>query len=168
MPAPLFRQLDEQLPSLVWVGKRPTVHLDVLKLDLVDGGLGLPDLFLYYVAYWLQYAPLWFDDGANWEKELLEGSVCLSRLPSLLMGCSRSPPGTPFLVLQVSQVWEQDVVRVLPRALYALYARLLPLWVLRPFTHVAEMLDFGRWRDGSCNAAGDLYQNNTFITQEEY
>ncbi|KAJ1150912.1 hypothetical protein NDU88_003699 [Pleurodeles waltl] len=30
-----------------------------------------------------------------------------------------------------------------------------------------ETLDFGKWRDGSCNAAGDLYQNNKFILHEE-
>ncbi|KAJ1170710.1 hypothetical protein NDU88_002583 [Pleurodeles waltl] len=44
-----LNMLDKLFLSLVWTDKRPRVCLDVLKLDLVDGGLGLPDLFLYYV-----------------------------------------------------------------------------------------------------------------------
>ncbi|KAJ1139126.1 hypothetical protein NDU88_005503 [Pleurodeles waltl] len=77
------------------------------------------------------------------------------------MGHSRSPPGTSFLVAKVSRVWEQTIVRVLRRALYA---RLLLLRVSCPFTRVAETLDFGKWRDGGCNTVGDLYQNNAFLT----
>ncbi|KAJ1145706.1 hypothetical protein NDU88_011991 [Pleurodeles waltl] len=47
------------------IGKWPRVHMDVLKLGLLNGGLGLPDLFLYYAACWLPYAALWCDDGSN-------------------------------------------------------------------------------------------------------
>mgnify|MGYP002804442140 CR=1 FL=1 len=50
-----FKELNSLLVSLVWTGKRSRVKQETLKLDPLEGGLGLPDLQLYL----LQYAAQW-------------------------------------------------------------------------------------------------------------
>ena len=50
IPRSTFAELNSLLVSLVWAGKRNRVKLEVLKLDLEQGGLGLPDLQMYYLS----------------------------------------------------------------------------------------------------------------------
>ena len=37
----MFKEMNSLLIKIVWAGKRSRVRLDILKLDPVEGGLGL-------------------------------------------------------------------------------------------------------------------------------
>lgn len=52
----MFGTLNSLLISLVWAVCRSRVKLEILKQDMNAGGLGVPDLRLYYL---LQYAAQW-------------------------------------------------------------------------------------------------------------
>ena len=133
IPRSTFTELNSLLVSLVWAGKRNRVKLEVLKLDLEQGGLGLPDLQMYYLSELHQHATHWGTSDPNREKRLLAGVVAAEELPALLMDGGSTCRNNPFIVQQVAMAWKWAVTRVLRRAPYA---KLLPLAWLKPFRQI--------------------------------
>lgn len=50
LPETLFRQIRKSFVAFVWNDRRPRLAYDILHRSKAEGGLGLPDITLYYKA----------------------------------------------------------------------------------------------------------------------
>lgn len=86
VPQSTFRMLEKRISKFIWQNKRPRVRLKVLMSSKQKGGLGLPNLKLYYWAAQLRAMVAWIARGEmGWvsiEQSSLPG-IALDTLPFL-------------------------------------------------------------------------------------
>lgn len=85
VPASTLKMLDKPILTFIWQKKRPRVRLKSLQLPKDKGGLGLPNLKIYYWAAQINAIVAWLgnDREAIWtkiEQDSVKG-VSLSVLP---------------------------------------------------------------------------------------
>uniref|UniRef100_A0A3B4YJP5 Reverse transcriptase domain-containing protein n=1 Tax=Seriola lalandi dorsalis TaxID=1841481 RepID=A0A3B4YJP5_SERLL len=77
IPSSTFRQLDDMIGHFLWAGKRPRIKLRKLCTHMEKGGLGLPDLRLYYLAFEMaKIARYWQTSGNNVAWTEVEKEIC--------------------------------------------------------------------------------------------
>ena len=84
IPGSYFKKLDSAISSYVWNNKNPRLRRDLLRRAKQDGGLGLPDLRLYYwaanincMAYWSFYHQRTAPPGSRWRSATATQFPCL-------------------------------------------------------------------------------------------
>lgn len=60
-----FRQISKAFVSFVWKDKSPRIAYDILRRSKGEGGIGLPDMALYYRAISLVCILNWCHDNAS-------------------------------------------------------------------------------------------------------
>ncbi|KAJ1116580.1 hypothetical protein NDU88_004790, partial [Pleurodeles waltl] len=130
-----YRRLDHLLSRVVLDGKSSRLKLDILKLPLDEGGLGLPDLYLYFAATQLQHAVAWFGKRAP------AGSCGVHSLQELFLMGEGVPRDYPYLVWQLVAMWHKVVCKI---TLWVPFADSLPIWYLRPCVALQKAMSYAR------------------------
>ncbi len=61
-PSPkFFKEMNSLISKFIWGGKRPRVSLSVLQRAKPHGGLALPNLMLYHLAFQIRAMRVWVD-----------------------------------------------------------------------------------------------------------
>lgn len=59
IPQRWFNDMNKCISVFLWQGKKPKINLKKLSVTRAQGGLGIPDLYLYYFAHNCQYPLSW-------------------------------------------------------------------------------------------------------------
>uniref|UniRef100_A0A3P9KVM4 Reverse transcriptase domain-containing protein n=1 Tax=Oryzias latipes TaxID=8090 RepID=A0A3P9KVM4_ORYLA len=109
IPSSTFKILNKMISTFVWQNKKPRIRKKLLCSSKKDGGLGLPNLKLYYWAAQLRGLVEWVsqDEDTNWIK--LENyafpSVSLETAPFLGQKKWRDLKIKNNLILCTQRVW---------------------------------------------------------------
>uniref|UniRef100_A0A8C6SDT3 Reverse transcriptase domain-containing protein n=1 Tax=Neogobius melanostomus TaxID=47308 RepID=A0A8C6SDT3_9GOBI len=86
IPMSWFDDVKKMFSSFLWKDKKPKISLKKLSLQRDQGGLGIPDIFNYYIAFNIRYGLIWgykkVREARSWdwlEEQLLnENNVAFS------------------------------------------------------------------------------------------
>ena len=59
IPEHWFKEINKQFTLFLWRNKKPRISLEKLSMSRNKGGLGVPDIYLYYLAFNIRYPMLW-------------------------------------------------------------------------------------------------------------
>lgn len=59
IPKPWFANINRMFVSFLWRDKKPRINQKKLSMPRDRGGLGIPDVYLYYIAFNARYPLIW-------------------------------------------------------------------------------------------------------------
>ncbi len=64
IPETFLKEINKLLTKLLWRNKKPRISFNNLKICRKKGGLGIPDIYAYYLAFIAKYPMFWaYYDG---------------------------------------------------------------------------------------------------------
>lgn len=111
VPQSTFKLLEKMISKFIWQNKRPRIRLKMLMSGREKGGLGLPNLRLYYWAVQIRAIVAWIikDPETQWvsiEEYSLPG-IRLSTLPFLSLQSQKKISISNLWVKHTLKVWNQ-------------------------------------------------------------
>uniref|UniRef100_A0A3B4WXR4 Reverse transcriptase domain-containing protein n=1 Tax=Seriola lalandi dorsalis TaxID=1841481 RepID=A0A3B4WXR4_SERLL len=157
IPTSTFNMLDKLISKFIWQNKRPRVRLKTLTLGKDKGGLGLPDIQLYFWAAQLRPLFYWFrdDEAPSWtqiESDILN-TEDLSHIPycfniKTMTKCTNNP-----IITHSLRIWDK-INRFL--GLGTSLSPLTPIGSNPSLDFVQKDLGFKIWGQKNINKIGDL------------
>lgn len=158
-----FKQYDTIIKDFLWEGKRPRIKLSKMCAPRAKGGLGLPDLRLYYIAFEMaKIAKHWIKDNKlDWvaiENKLASPFSPIDRLsqPSLdlsnpIMSHSKEIWTEMHKMFNLSHckqsyssLWHNTMIRIGKTSVF-----------------------WKKWHDSGICTIADLFENDVFVSYPE-
>lgn len=170
LPRLHFASIDKILAPFLWNNQAPRLSRDTLKAAYEQGGLALPNMYIYYVAIQLSYASWWIRADANNPAVVLEAALvgsyeALANLP-YREGKYPIPHYTSLMAATVS-VWRTFVQAYGARDGGAEWSPYIPLWRNQKLPELASLPDFEFWPQKGLKYLTQLYQENVFRSFED-
>uniref|UniRef100_A0A8C5LYE2 Reverse transcriptase n=1 Tax=Leptobrachium leishanense TaxID=445787 RepID=A0A8C5LYE2_9ANUR len=156
LPRTYLLNLQSVLSKFVWRGKRPRVRAALLNQSIEGGGIGVPNVLMYYKASMLtaSQALLMTPPGPQWTRLL--SAYFLPYSPSIILWLPRSlrpklPPLPPFASL-LRREWDYNTAKLInyhPIALadpLTVLGHLIPhfdprVWTLHAVTRLSQFFN---------------------------
>ena len=164
IPSTTFRQLDDVIKHFLWDGKRPRIKLRKLCAHKEKGGLGLPDLSMYYLAFEMaKIARYWqaTEDKAAWIK--VEKEICSPFQPIEELSQKRSNITNPIL-LHSRDVWSR--VHKMFELKHTLQ-RYSPLWYNPDVCIGKKCVYWKQWHSRGLSTINDLFEDGVFLSYDK-
>ena len=134
-----------------------------------EGGLGLPDLELYYAAAQLQWPMKWLANTTGPENRLVRRGLGGKDTLSWLLGTSAPPRRASALIQVAWKCWKRYIQ---PRGAPPPYTPGLPLWSLPELAALLESHSAMPWRRASITRLEDVFEEGELMPfrrlQEKY
>ena len=163
IPSITFRQLDDVIKHFLWGGKRPRIKLRKLCAHKEEGGLCLPDLRLYYLAFEMaKIARYWqtADSDAAWME--IEKEICWPFKPLQMYSQKRSNITNPILK-HSRDVWTR--VHRMFKLTYTLQ-RYSSLWYNPDVCIGKKPVYWKRWHSNGLGMIDDLFEEGVFLSYD--
>uniref|UniRef100_A0A8C5QFF9 Reverse transcriptase domain-containing protein n=1 Tax=Leptobrachium leishanense TaxID=445787 RepID=A0A8C5QFF9_9ANUR len=160
--------LQQAIDSFIWQNKRHRVARRILYRPKTRGGLGLPNLYLYYCAAQLTQVVAWHSPASARRWVALEFTFMFPDRPDLYIWLPRT--SRPILRTACPSILTSLRLFELARKKFALVGAPSPLTPLlrnREFPPGLRASDFGGLVGAGLLRYRDLYQNGRLITFSE-
>ncbi len=164
IPSTTFRQLDDAMKYCLWGGKRPRIKLRKLCAHKEEGGLGLPDLRLYYLAFEMtKIARYWqtAENEAAWME--VEKEICRPFQPLEVLSQKRSHITNPIL-LHSKDIWIR--VHKMFKLTHTLQ-RYSSLWYNPDVCIGKKPAYWKQWHSNGLNTINDLFEDGVFLSYDK-
>lgn len=162
IPQRTIKCLEKRISTFIWQNRRPRIRLKILMASKKRGGLGLPNLKLYYWAAQLRAIVVWMTNAeeTGWlsiEQNSLTG-IPLSVLPFLDRRAQKKIKIENMWVKHTLKIW--NTVQKQIKGSVAL-SRVMP--ILGNFDFLPSLTDmaFRRWAEKGLVTIDQLFENNT-------
>uniref|UniRef100_A0A803JA29 Reverse transcriptase domain-containing protein n=1 Tax=Xenopus tropicalis TaxID=8364 RepID=A0A803JA29_XENTR len=159
LPIPLKRidlkKLEANLSAFIWAKKPPRIRVNILQRSKRDGGLGLPNLWKYYIAAQLTHIPFLHINNISPLWVYLENSMAAPYTAESLLWTQRKhrPIINSPTLRHTLVIWDTYA------ALYNLqspHTPVLPIFKHPQFIPGQQIRAFQWWRDQNLGRVGNL------------
>lgn len=164
IPPSTFRQMDDVIKHFLWGRKRPRIKLRKLCVHKEEGGLGLPDFRLYYLAFEMaKIARYWHTAGKEAAWMEVEKRVCLPFQPVEVLSQKRFNITNPILI-HSRAVWIR--VHKMFKLTHTLQ-RYSSLWHNPDVCVGKKPIYWKRWHSSGLGTINDLFEDGVFLSYEK-
>ena len=149
------------MSDLTWGRERKRVAIVTLQRPIDGGGLGLPDLELYYAAAQLQWPMKWLAQVSGPETKLLHRDLGGRDILNWLLGTSVPGVQASTLIRVAWKCWKRYVQ---PKGVPPPYAPGLPLWSVPELAVLLKSHSAAPWRRACIVRLGDIFEEGTLMT----
>uniref|UniRef100_A0A3B4X6N3 Reverse transcriptase domain-containing protein n=1 Tax=Seriola lalandi dorsalis TaxID=1841481 RepID=A0A3B4X6N3_SERLL len=156
LPQSFFKKYNKLAARFIWSNKAQRIKRSTLCLPIERGGLGLPDIQLYFWAAQLRPLFYWFrdDEAPSWtqiESDLSHIPYCFNI--KTITKCTNNP-----IITHSLRIWDK-INHFL--GLGTSLSPLTPIGSNPSLDFVQKDLGFKIWGQKNINKIGDLYDGNT-------
>lgn len=169
VPQSFFKHLNSLITTFLWQGKPARIKLKVLCLNPCEGGLGLPDFYLYYLAAQSMVIWAWQTNRHNppsWrqKKQHQLADITLSSLPYIpYVHTFKRTLNNPF-VLQGCIIWSD--IRKKTKNLQIIYTG-TPFYANPALPEILKDELCLLWYRKGIRVFGDLFDKGSFLSFEQ-
>ena len=163
-----FKEIDSILTSFLWGGGAVRIAKDTLQLPVLEGGLALPCLQMYYIASQLAHVHWWFYPEANNAATALEAAILTSyeSLQNLIHRMSLGGREGTSIIAMTLRIIKLTKLQV-PSSSNT-YSPNTPLWGNPNLPEFFRRSDGGYWSKRGVKTILHLFSGNVFRTFEEF
>jgi len=166
IPDPIFKRYDKIIKDFLWEGKRPRIKMTKLTSPRDKGGLGLPDVRMYNIAFEMaKLAKHWGETDSELDWIKIEQKLASPFHPiSILSQCSGAKWDSNPVTIHSRHVWGKIHKGCRTSHYKQSYAS---LWN-NPEIRIGKVGVFWKqWQLKGVNVIGDLYENGLFMSYSE-
>lgn len=161
-----FHRLKTMILSFVWQGGRARFSFHLLRRSRGEGGVGLPDCYLYYKAAQLRVLVEWMKSDSDKPWYNMDRGVTGRTIWDLVWRPKSDRPANVYLSTPTRvtlRVWDSlthdERWTTFP-------SPFTPLHFNPAFPPALHVGPFGAWREGGCHALTHLFHNSDPLTFE--
>ena len=162
VPQSTFKLLEKLISKFIWQNRRPRIRLKILMTSKEKGGLGLPNLKMYYWAAQLRAIVAWMvkDEETGWvsiEQNSLPG-ISISTLPFLSKQSQKK--------IKIDNIWVKNTLKVwnnVQKQLKGSVALSRAMPILGNIEFLPSLVDntYRRWAEKGLKIMNELFDGNT-------
>ena len=166
-----FRDIQSIFSIFLWKNKKPRISYKKMSMLKSKGGLSVPDMYLYYLAYNARFPIVWGYSTKtckpNWdwlEEQIIKDHNKHISLPSLWY-CPKDMAGIDNPIIRCSI----GIVKLVHRRLGIVGSSLpsCPLWSNPLISAGGLPLNISAMKNGGLHTLGQIVKNNTMIPFSE-
>lgn len=159
IPVPFFRKINSLFRELIWRKKRARVRLETLQRGKSDGGLAVPNAWLYFLASQMQHFAGWGRQGGMGRVSQLFSEWSGRQIPGHGLeagGIQEDGRRCPTLAL-IYRVWDRG------KTLLAVsgFTKHTPLWDNPALPEMQKLRGFGNWVQSGISALSQVQQDDS-------
>lgn len=143
IPAHFFKKINRIFRELIWQKKYPRIRLETLQRDKADGGLAIPNPWLYYLAAQMQHFVGWSREDNMSTAGKLFSHWSGRRLPCYELESGGTPDSRrlyPTLALMY-KVWDRGKTSLGVTG----FSKYTPLWSNPSLVEISKLRGFDCW-----------------------
>ena len=149
------------LGELIWGPHRHRIAMNKLFSPPTEGGLGVPNIELYYAAAQLQWPTLWLASPNHPEREQIQLALGLTHIYTWLSLLKPQRIRETCIMKTARVCWRRYIMN--PQETQP-YSPLLPLVNLPPIQEIQTTHDLAYWKMCGIEEMRDLFNEGTLMT----
>lgn len=166
-PPDFFKSTHSQFSQFIWAGKRARIRLSTLQRPKEEGGLALPDLKLYFLAFHIRSIHVWMDPKSNIPWRPIEAKLTypnqLTDIPFMKIG-RKSTLRYGTIISSTLRAWH-NAERILGGPFKLTLSS--PLWNNPCLTSGKQPFTSHIWSSKGIHTVNDICDNGTLRTFQD-